>query len=174
MAPGIKKTKRTTRARAKAGLKKTCPLKHQNLPPGTSSPMDISYSVEEQLNEAEFITLLRSCSLGARRPLHQPERIKTMCSNANLVVTARLNGKLVGVARSLSDFGYCTYLSDLAVSEEVQKQGIGRELIKRTREAAPDATLILLSAPAAKQYYPKLGMQKHEAAFILNAGEELK
>jgi predicted N-acetyltransferase YhbS len=136
--------------------------------------MHISFSAEKQLNEEEFTALLHSCSLGKRRPLHQPERIKAMCENANLVVTARLNGKLVGVARSLSDFSYCTYLSDLAVSEEVQKLGIGRELIRRTREAAPEATLILLSAPAAEHYYPKLGMQKHEAAFILKAGEELK
>jgi ribosomal protein S18 acetylase RimI-like enzyme len=80
----------------------------------------------------------------------------------------------VGVARSLSDFSYCTYLSDLAVSEEVQKLGIGRELIRRTRAAAPDTSLILLSAPAAVHFYHKLGMQKHEAAFILKAGEELK
>ena len=96
-----------------------------------------------------------------------------MCRNANLVVSARLNGELVGLARSLSDFAYCTYLSDLAVAELVQKQGIGKELIRRTREAAPEATLILLSAPAAVQYYPKIGMQRHEAAFILKPGEEL-
>ena len=135
--------------------------------------MNIIYAIEGQLNEEEFSELLRSCSLGERRPLNQPERIRAMCKNANLVVSARLNGKLVGLARSLSDFAYCTYLSDLAVAEYVQKQGIGKELIRRTREAAPEATLILLSAPAATQYYPNIGMQRHEAAFILKAGEEL-
>lgn len=136
--------------------------------------MNISYAIEEQLGEQEFTELLRSSSLGARRPLDQPARIRKMCQNASLLVTARLHGKLVGVARSLTDFAYCTYLSDLAVAEEVQKQGIGKELIRRTREAAPEATLILLSAPAAENYYPKTGMQKHEAAFILKVGEELK
>lgn len=136
--------------------------------------MDICYAIEEQLDAQEFTELLRSSTLGERRPLDQPERIRSMCKNANLLVTARLHGKLVGVARSLSDFTYCTYLSDLAVSRETQKQGIGRELIRRTREAAPEATLILLSAPAAVGYYPKIGMHRHEAAFILKAGEELQ
>lgn len=135
--------------------------------------MDISYAIEQELNAEEFTDLLRSCSLGERRPLHQPERIRAMCRNANLVVSARLNGKLVGLARSVTDFAYCTYLSDLAVSEQEQKQGIGKELIRKTREAAPEATLILLSAPAAVEYYPKKGMQRHEATFILKAGDEL-
>lgn len=135
--------------------------------------MDIVYTIEKELNAKEFTDLLRSCSLGERRPLHQPERIQAMCRNANLVVSARLNGKLVGLARSLTDFAYCTYLSDLAVTEQEQKQGIGKELIRKTREAAPEASLILLSAPAALEYYPKIGMQRHEAAFILKAGDEL-
>ena len=135
--------------------------------------MNITHTIENQLNEEEFTELLHSCSLGERRPLNQPARIQAMCRNANLVVSARLNGKLIGLPRSLSDFAYCTYLSDLAVAELVQKQGIGKELIRRTLEAAPEATLILLSAPAAVQYYPKIGMQRHEAAFILKAGKEL-
>lgn len=97
-----------------------------------------------------------------------------MCENANLIVTARLNGKLIGIARSITDFSYCTYLSDLAVDTEYQKKGIGKKLIEETKKKAPQANLILLSAPAAVDYYPKIGMKKHNYCFILNDIKELK
>ncbi|MEK7258051.1 MAG: GNAT family N-acetyltransferase, partial [Bacteroidota bacterium] len=90
------------------------------------------------------------------------------------IVTARLAGKLVGVARSLSDFAFCTYLSDLAVDVDFQHKGIGKELIRRTWEAAPLAKLILLSAPAVTTYYPKIGMERHPFAFILDNAKNLK
>ena len=127
----------------------------------------IDYQIEENLDASEFLEVLNNSTLGERRPVEDPERIKQMVTNANLIVTARQNGKLVGVARSVTDFVYCTYLSDLAVDEANQKQGIGKELIKQTKLAAPQANLILLSAPAAVNYYPKIGMDKHEACFLL-------
>ncbi len=95
------------------------------------------------------------------------KRLEMMVRHANLVVTARDNGLLVGVARSLTDFVYCTYLSDLAVRKSFQKQGIGRELIRQTKLLAPQAKLILLSAPAAVEYYPRIGMTRHEHCFYL-------
>ena len=127
----------------------------------------IDYQIEENLDASEFLEVLNNSTLGERRPVDDPERIKQMVTNANLIVTARQNGKLVGVARSVTDFVYCTYLSDLAVDVANQKQGIGKELIKQTKLAAPQANLILLSAPAAVNYYPKIGMDKHEACFLL-------
>lgn len=136
--------------------------------------MEIIYSIETRLNEQEFMEVLKASTLGARRPLHDQERISLMCKNANLIVTARFDNKLIGVARSLTDFAYCTYLSDLAVAEAFQHKGIGKELIRKTREAAPEASLILLSAPAARDYYPKIGMSRHEAAYVIKAGEALQ
>ena len=97
-----------------------------------------------------------------------------MCKNANLIVTARRDGKLIGVGRSLTDFTYCTYLSDLAVDIKFQRQGIGKELIAETKKQTPDAKLILLSAPAAVDYYPKIGMKKHNHCFILDDVNDLK
>mgnify|MGYP001996958023 FL=1 len=90
-----------------------------------------------------------------------------MAENASLIITARDGKKLVGIARSVTDFTYCTYLSDLAVDQDYQKQGIGKDLIRLTKLAVPEASLILLSAPAARHYYPKIGMDKHEACYIL-------
>jgi predicted N-acetyltransferase YhbS len=91
-----------------------------------------------------------------------------MLRHADLIVTARAGEQLVGVSRAITDFSYCTYLSDLAVDEAWQRRGIGRELIRRTHEAAGlMTTLILLSAPAAREYYPHIGMQRHDSCWIV-------
>lgn len=128
----------------------------------------IEYQIEEQLSPKEFREVLIKSTLGERRPVEDSERIGEMVKNANLVVTARHQGKLVGIARSITDRVYCTYLSDLAVDQEFQRIGIGKELIWQTKLAAPQAKLILLSAPKSVDYYPKLGMQKHAHCFFLD------
>lgn len=134
----------------------------------------ISYQKEPSLSSDEFRNLLISSTLGERRPIDEPERLEAMLRNANLIVTARYDGKLVGIARSLTDFAYATYLSDLAVHKEYQHQGIGKELIRQTKRSAPQAAVILLSAPAAIGYYPKIGMDHHPHAFWLRGIENLK
>ena len=128
----------------------------------------ISYQIEPNLSVEEFRNVLIRSTLGERRPVDEPARLKNMVAHAHLMVTARDSGKLVGVSRSLSDFAYCTYLSDLAVDIDYQRQGIGKELIRQTKLAAPEAKLILLSAPAAVEYYPKIGMQRHAHCFYLD------
>jgi predicted N-acetyltransferase YhbS len=97
-----------------------------------------------------------------------------MLEHGNLIITARDNGKLVGVARSLTDFAFCTYLSDLAVDDKYQKQGIGKELVRLTKMEAPKAKLILLAAPKAVNYYPKIGMKQWEQCYILDNINDLK
>ena len=128
----------------------------------------ICYQLEPGLAVEEFRNVLIRSTLGERRPVDDPARLKNMVAHANLIVTARDAGKLVGVSRALSDFAYCTYLSDLAVDIDYQRQGIGKELIRQTKLAAPEAKLILLSAPAAVDYYPKIGMQRHAHCFYLD------
>lgn len=135
---------------------------------------EIVYARELTLHPEEFIDVLKRSTLAERRPVDDIERIQGMCQNANLIVTARKDGKLVGVARSLTDFIYCTYLSDLAVDESLQKQGIGTRLIKETKLHSPQAKLILLSAPAAVNYYPKIGMSRHNNCFLLDDVNDLK
>jgi predicted N-acetyltransferase YhbS len=91
-----------------------------------------------------------------------------MLRHADLLVTARVNGLLVGISRAITDFSFCTYLSDLAVDREYQGQGIGRSLIRRTHEAAGLGTsLILLAAPGARTYYPHVGMLPHDSCWIV-------
>lgn len=136
--------------------------------------MKISYQSEPKLSPFEFKEILVASTLGDRRPIGDENIVKGMIENAALIITARHDGKLVGVARSISDHVYCTYLSDLAVDEKYQHQGIGKELIRQTKLAIPKGKLILLSAPAAVDYYPKIGMTKHDACFYISKAEEVR
>ncbi len=97
-----------------------------------------------------------------------------MLRQANLVVSAWDGDLLVGIARSLTDFAYATYLADLAVRESHQRLGIGRELMRRTQAEAPRANLILLAAPKAVEYYPHVGFTQHGSAWVLYAGSEIR
>jgi predicted N-acetyltransferase YhbS len=122
--------------------------------------MPILYTLEPDLSAQEFRSVLISSTLAERRPADDLNRLQQMLRNADIVVTARDEGKLVGVARAVTDFSYCCYLSDLAVDVAYQHQGIGKRLIGETRAQAGEcATLILVAAPAAETYYPKIGMQ---------------
>ena len=130
--------------------------------------MNVTYQLEPDLLPEEFIDVLVRSTLAERRPVGDLDTIRAMLKNADMIVTARLDGLLVGVSRAITDFAYCTYLSDLAVDEQYQRQGIGRELIRRTHEAAGlHTTLILLAAPKAQTYYPHIGMTKHESCWFI-------
>ncbi|HSV72994.1 MAG TPA: GNAT family N-acetyltransferase [Chthonomonadales bacterium] len=133
------------------------------------------YETGAAVGADQLIDLYRACSLGARRPVDDRATVELMLAHANLLVTAWDGGLLVGAARTLTDFGYVAYLADLAVRESHQRRGIGRELVRRTRDAlAPRATLVLLAAPAAEEYYPLLGFQRHPSAWILGPGDRLR
>jgi ribosomal protein S18 acetylase RimI-like enzyme len=117
----------------------------------------IAYRMGNDIDIDTFIGVYRASTLGERRPVDDRARMTEMLRQANLVVSAWDGERLVGLARSLSDFAYATYLSDLAVDIAYQKQGIGRELIRRTQAAGGRATVVLLAAPRAVEYYPHIG-----------------
>ncbi len=121
-----------------------------------------------------FVELYHASTLGERRPADDLDRMRAMLDNANLVIAAWDGDALVGVARSLTDFVYATYLSDLAVRVSHQRQGIGKELMRRTQAAAPQATLILLAAPAADPYYPHVGFTRHPRAWTLASDDRIE
>ncbi|HVU94965.1 MAG TPA: GNAT family N-acetyltransferase [Puia sp.] len=128
--------------------------------------MNIHYKTGLIPATAEIIEVYNSS--GLNRPTTDPRRIAGMYANSNLVVTAWDGDLLVGVSRSLTDFHYCCYLSDLAIRKEYQKQGIGQELVRLTKEAiGPSSMLLLLAAPSAMEYYPKIGMDKLDNAFMI-------
>jgi GNAT superfamily N-acetyltransferase len=132
----------------------------------------ITYRQGNDLDLDQVIGLYRVSTLGERRPVDDRERMAAMLQNANLVITAWDGERLVGISRALTDFVYVTYLSDLAVHLDYQRQGIGKELIRRTQGACdPRTRLLLLSAPAAEPYYPHIGFTHHPQAWMLNPGE---
>ena len=127
---------------------------------------DIEFKIGIRPNTSEIIKLYDSS--GITRPTNDSDRISKMYKNSNLIITAWLNNELVGIARALTDFCYACYLSDLAVNSEYQKEGIGKQLKNLTKkEIGPQTTLILLSAPLAMEYYPKIGFDTIKNGFII-------
>jgi predicted N-acetyltransferase YhbS len=128
--------------------------------------MEIIYKLDITPATEAIIDLYKSS--GINRPTTDKERIAKMYANSNLIVTAWDNDKLVGISRSLTDFCYCCYLSDLAVREDYKNTGIGKKLIALTKEKIGEqAMLLLLSAPTAMDYYPKVNFQKVDNGFII-------
>lgn len=137
--------------------------------------MSLRYAVNEPISGEQFHQLLRHTSLGERRPLQDQACIDAMAANGNLLVTAWDGDQLVGVARSMTDFVFACYLSDLAVHEAYQKQGIGRELIHLSQQQlGPRCKIILLAAPAASEYYGPLGFEKNNRCWLLERDVSVK
>ena len=132
--------------------------------------MPIIYRDDAPLHVEQVIELYKKSTLGERRPVDKPETFLGMIDNASIVITAWDDDKLVGIARSLSDFSYVTYLADLAVDEAYQHQGIGKQLIAETQDRTePDCMIVLLAAPAANEYYSKLGFTHNPRAWMLKS-----
>lgn len=129
----------------------------------------ILYAREPILDVAEFRRVLVESGLGATRPIDDEPRLKAMLSNANLVVTARLDEAdrpLVGVARCITDFSWCCYLTELAVSASARGLGVGKDLLSETRrQLGPHVSLILASVPEAVGFYERIGMPRMPNAF---------
>jgi len=138
----------------------------------TPSSTDIEYRTDRRLDAATFKDILDRSGLAARRPVHDPQRLTRMLAAYNLILTAWRGDLLVGVATCWTDYAYSAYLADLAVAADHQRTGIGRELVDRARAAVgPQVTLILLSAPQAVNYYPKIGMERFTDCFIFRRTE---
>jgi predicted N-acetyltransferase YhbS len=133
---------------------------------------DIVYLYGNDLDLDAVIELYRASTLGQRRPVDDRDCMAAMMAQANLVVTAWDGSLLVGIARSLTDFCYVAYLADLAVRQSHQRQGIGIQLIQRTREQmGPRSKLVLLAAPQAVDYYPHIGFSQHQSAWLLSTAD---
>ena len=133
--------------------------------------MKIAYSSSTNISADQAIDLYIRSTLGERRPIHNRKAFENMYKYANLIISAWDGDKLVGIARSLTDFSYVAYLSDLAVDVQYQKQVIGKQLIEKTKsDLEPECMLVLLAAPKAREYYGPLGFEQHPSAWILKKG----
>lgn len=136
---------------------------------------NLHYHVGSDLDLEAVHDLYMASTLGERRPIDDRSILADMLRHANLVITAWDGDALVGIARSLTDFACVAYLADLAVRDTHQRQGIGVELVRRTRERlGPRSLLVLLAAPKAVDYYPRLGFTRHDSAWIMRAPDQLR
>jgi ribosomal protein S18 acetylase RimI-like enzyme len=128
----------------------------------------IEYRDDAKVTAEEAIDLYIRSTLGERRPVDNKETFEAMLKNANLTITAWDQGKLIGISRSLTDFAYVTYLADLAVDQEYQRMGIGKELIAQTQKhLGPNCMIVLLAAPKANEYYEHIGFEHNPRAWTL-------
>ncbi len=136
--------------------------------------MPIIFKKNHLISPQQFHDLLVRSNLGERRPIDDKECLQGMLENSNLCFTAWDHNKLIGIARSVTDFHYCCYLSDIAVDQDYQHQGIGKNLIKETQRALKKrCKLILIAAPAANDYYKKIGFTQNDRCWLLNRDSDL-
>ncbi|WP_127532638.1 GNAT family N-acetyltransferase [Paenibacillus kobensis] len=130
----------------------------------------ITYSTTRPITAAQLSEVFERAAM--KRPIHDLDRLQTMLDNADLTISAWDGDRLVGIARALTDFSYCCYLSDLAVDNEYQKSSIGSKLVDHVSELiGPRCSLVLLSAPGAVGYYPKIGFTLADNAYIIKRSE---
>lgn len=126
----------------------------------------IQYQHQATISAEQAIDLYTRSTLGERRPIHNIETFEAMLKNANLTITAWDGEKLVGISRSLTDFAYVAYLADLAVDQEYQRSGIGKQLIEETKvRLGPECMIVLLAAPKANDYYKHIGFEHNPRAW---------
>lgn len=137
--------------------------------------MEITYQINTPITADQFIELLKQSTLAARRPVDDRQCMEGMVNNSNLLVTAWDGTKLVGIARSMTDFHYACYLSDLAVHQEYQRRGIGKQLqVITQQQLGKQCKLILIAAPAANEYYGHIGFTNNPRCWVLGRGDEVK
>ena len=128
----------------------------------------IEYRDNATITAEQAIDLYKRSTLGERRPIHNVQTFEAMLKNANLTITAWDGETLVGISRSLTDFAYVAYLADLAVDQEYQRSGIGKQLIEETKSRlGPECMIVLLAAPKANEYYEHIGFEHNPRAWTL-------
>jgi len=127
----------------------------------------IAYRDNAAISVEAAIDLYTRSTLGERRPVHRPDIFAQMLAHADITITAWDGEKLVGIARTLTDYGYVAYLADLAVDAAYQRRGIGKELVAETeKRLGPDCMIVLLAAPLANEYYAKIGFEHNPRAWV--------
>jgi len=128
----------------------------------------IDYRDNVSITAEQAIDLYNRSTLGERRPVHNLQTFEAMLKNANLTITAWDGDKLVGISRSLTDFAYVAYLADLAVDQQYQRSGIGKQLIEETKvRLGAECMIVLLAAPKANEYYEHIGFEHNPRAWTL-------
>ena len=137
--------------------------------------MNLEYKINAPIHVDQFVEVLQNSGLAERRPIDNLDCLAGMLQNSNLLVSAWDGEALVGIARSMTDFHYACYLSDLAVARNVQGQGVGKKLQQLTqRQLGPLCKIVLLAAPGVSDYYRSVGFESSDKCWILPRSKRLK
>ena len=93
------------------------------------------------------------------------EKFNVPFINSTIVISAWAEDKFVGCVRVLSDRIFRSIIYDLAVMPEFQKQGIGKELVRRCMKHFPDSEW-LVEAESATGFYEKIGFKPNKNVFL--------
>jgi ribosomal protein S18 acetylase RimI-like enzyme len=126
----------------------------------------IIYSEDKLLRAADVAEVFKKS--GIKRPYEDIERVQRMIDNSDIIISAWDDKKMIGIARAITDYSYCCYLSDLAVDQEYQNQGIGKQLVNKLQIIlGEEPSLVLLSSPGAIEFYPRIGFEKTDKAYVI-------
>ena len=122
--------------------------------------MTTRYEVDGAVEVAEVRALLQHG--GFRRPLDDDGRIARMLDNASLRIVVRDDDeRLVGFTRVITDYAYYGLVVEVVVAPDLKGHGIGREMLRRVREAVGDqVTLVLVSSVEGDPFYEHLGWER--------------
>jgi N-acetylglutamate synthase-like GNAT family acetyltransferase len=128
--------------------------------------MDIIYKETKEISALDLSRVFERSEL--KRPFKDMDRLERMIEHADIIITAWIDDQMVGVARAITDYSYCCYLSDLAVDKDYQKLGIGKSLVEQLqRKLGEEVSLFLLSSPTAVDFYPRIGFNSTDKAFLI-------
>ena len=129
--------------------------------------MSVTYAEEPGLGVDDYVSVLAETTMRTKRPLANRKRIGDMLAGANLIVTARQDGEILGLARCISDGAWICYCAELAVKESAQGLGIGSGIIGKLNELlGPKIGLALFSEPEALGFYEKAGLTRLDNGFF--------
>jgi GNAT superfamily N-acetyltransferase len=118
----------------------------------------VRYRSTKSLPKAEVLNLYRSVQWSAAK---KPVRLTRALKRSHSVVTAWVQGSLVGLGNAVLDGSLVVYYPHLLVLPEFQRRGIGRQLMKRLMNRYRGFHQHILVAEAkAVSFYRKCGFKR--------------
>ncbi len=121
----------------------------------------IRYQIEkENIDWEEVAGVLRRSGLSD----HSAQQQEIAFRNSFATVFVYDDEHIVGVARAISDGLFQAAIYNVALNEEYQGSGIGREMIRKLLEQLKGQNVILYTHPQTVLLYEKLGFRRAKTA----------
>jgi ribosomal protein S18 acetylase RimI-like enzyme len=121
---------------------------------------EVEYEIVSSAPVEEIVALYKAGDWWQESP-ESRDVIPGMIKGSLCFMVARsLEGRIVGMARVISDGYSDAYIQDVVVHKSLRGQGIGRELIRRLTQfcvARKIAWIGLIAEPGTQEFYEELG-----------------